>query len=159
MRMRVAIGLTIAWVCSCSGQVAGRDAGTGNDAGDASYGTPQDCSAAGGKCLVGGAINLCAKQGPDNTCNCNPVCDPGGSLCCLVLGSSSGSGSDSGSTVGCDQAGVHYDEGQVYCCGQNFTPTPMGNTCTCDHGQIVSDAIACGLDASAMKDASGAESD
>jgi hypothetical protein len=50
-----------------------------------SYGTPQDCAAAGGQCVLGSAANVCAKQGPDNTCNCNPACNPGGSFCCLAF--------------------------------------------------------------------------
>ena len=49
-----------------------------------SYGTPQDCTAAGGQCTGTGA-SACVKEGPDNTCNCNPGCNPGGSFCCLVF--------------------------------------------------------------------------
>ncbi len=45
-----------------------------------SYGTPQDCAAAGGQCILGSGGNLCAKQGPENTCNCNPMCSTGGLL-------------------------------------------------------------------------------
>jgi hypothetical protein len=51
----------------------------------ASYGTPQDCAAAGGQCVLGAGADNCAKQGPDNTCNCNPACNPGGAFCCLAF--------------------------------------------------------------------------
>jgi len=47
-----------------------------------SYGTPADCAAAGGQCAIGGGIG-CVKQGPENTCNCNPGCNPGGAICCV----------------------------------------------------------------------------
>jgi hypothetical protein len=48
-----------------------------------SYGTVQDCAAAGGRCDIGGF--MCLKEGPPNTCNCNPGCNPGGAVCCLVF--------------------------------------------------------------------------
>jgi hypothetical protein len=48
-----------------------------------SYGTPQDCANAGGRCVIGG-FN-CAKTGPENTCNCNPACNPGGAVCCVAF--------------------------------------------------------------------------
>jgi hypothetical protein len=47
------------------------------------YGTPQDCAAAGGQCVLGGGAGICARQGPANTCNCNPGCNPGGGVCCV----------------------------------------------------------------------------
>ena len=50
-----------------------------------SYGTPQDCAAAGGQCMLGPGVSICAKRGPENTCNCNPGCNPGGGFCCLAL--------------------------------------------------------------------------
>jgi hypothetical protein len=50
-----------------------------------SSGTPQDCVAAGGQCVLGSAVKACAKQGPSGTCNCNPDCNPGGSFCCLAF--------------------------------------------------------------------------
>jgi hypothetical protein len=49
-----------------------------------SYGTPQDCIEAGGRCILGPGI-LCAKQGPENTCNCNPLCSTGGQFCCVAF--------------------------------------------------------------------------
>jgi len=49
-----------------------------------SYGTAQDCIAAGGQCTGTGAA-ACIKEGPEQTCNCNPGCNPGGSFCCLVF--------------------------------------------------------------------------
>jgi hypothetical protein len=56
---------------------------TGFGCTSSSNGTPQDCTAAGGQCVLGSDVNACAKQGPENTCNCNPTCSPGGSFCCL----------------------------------------------------------------------------
>lgn len=50
-----------------------------------SYGKPQDCTAAGGQCLAGDGITLCAKEGPQNTCDCNPTCGPGGLFCCVAF--------------------------------------------------------------------------
>lgn len=50
-----------------------------------SYGTPQDCTAAGGQCLAGGGATMCAKEGPSNTCDCNPGCSPGGGFCCITF--------------------------------------------------------------------------
>ena len=44
-------------------------------------GTPEDCSAAGGQCVGGGVP--CQQEGPANTCNCNPTCNPGGFFCCI----------------------------------------------------------------------------
>jgi hypothetical protein len=49
-----------------------------------SYGTPEDCAAAGGQCLTG-PFQACAKEGPQNTCNCNPGCNPSGAYCCVEL--------------------------------------------------------------------------
>jgi hypothetical protein len=89
---------------------------------------------------------------------------------CLALvlapgcSSSTGGAADGGreggdaSTAGCDSDGVHYVEGQTYCCGQNDTPATHGNTCICTQGQILADGIACGFDASAVNDGSGPES-
>lgn len=34
---------------------------------------------------MGGFENSCARQGPENTCNCNPGCNPGGAFCCVAL--------------------------------------------------------------------------
>ena len=50
-----------------------------------SYGTAQDCTAAGGQCIVGGGASLCAKEGPSNTCDCNPGCSPAGAFCCITF--------------------------------------------------------------------------
>lgn len=65
----------------CGGGVqCGCDAGTAGDAdamGEQSNGTPADCVDAGGLCVGGGSV--CAKQGPENTCSCNPS----GAFCCL----------------------------------------------------------------------------
>jgi hypothetical protein len=63
-------------VATCDSSICQPAAGSG------SYGTPQDCTAAGGQCLVG-PPEYCAKQGPENTCNCNPGCNPSGAYCCL----------------------------------------------------------------------------
>jgi hypothetical protein len=57
----------------------------GCTASTSSYGTPADCTAAGGMCALPNGVTACAKQGPENTCNCNPECNPGGSFCCLVF--------------------------------------------------------------------------
>ena len=48
-----------------------------------SYGTQQDCIAAGGQCLVGHGATMYAKEGPANTCDCNPGCSPAGAFCCI----------------------------------------------------------------------------
>jgi hypothetical protein len=48
-----------------------------------SYGTRQDCANAGGRCVFGG-FN-CALTGPENTCNCNPACNPGNAICCVAF--------------------------------------------------------------------------
>ena len=50
-----------------------------------SHGTPDDCSTAGGQCVINQVGHTCTKLGPANTCNCNPDCDPAGSYCCLDL--------------------------------------------------------------------------
>ncbi len=50
-----------------------------------SYGTPQDCAAAGGQCIIGPSAGVCAKEGPTNTCDCNPACSPGGAYCCVTF--------------------------------------------------------------------------
>jgi hypothetical protein len=42
---------------------------------------PDACIAAGGRCVVGGAVNICTKQGPLG-CNTDPP-NPGGAFCCL----------------------------------------------------------------------------
>ena len=62
----------------------------------ASYGTPQDCLAAGGHCMLPGPGNGCPTQGPKNTCNCNAACNPGGAICCLPSERSDGAVPDSG---------------------------------------------------------------
>jgi hypothetical protein len=48
-----------------------------------SGGTPQDCAAAGGQCVL--PTLACVKQGPSDTCNCDPECNPGGAYCCLAF--------------------------------------------------------------------------
>ncbi|HEV3189408.1 MAG TPA: hypothetical protein VGY54_02865 [Polyangiaceae bacterium] len=71
-----------------AGANAGASVGgsTGSNAGASTgYGTPQDCAAAGGQCVIGGGGGLCAREGPANTCNCNPGCNPGGAICCLAF--------------------------------------------------------------------------
>ncbi|HEY8087948.1 MAG TPA: hypothetical protein VIF09_08885 [Polyangiaceae bacterium] len=55
-----------------------------NSSSSPSYGTPQDCTAAGGQCIVGPGLN-CAKEGPVDTCNCNPGCNPSGAFCCVAF--------------------------------------------------------------------------
>jgi hypothetical protein len=55
------------------------------------YGTPQDCASAGGQCLTGPS-QFCAKEGPQNTCNCNPGCNPSGAYCCVELVEASAAG-------------------------------------------------------------------
>jgi hypothetical protein len=35
--------------------------------------------------LAGGGGLLCTTEGPANTCNCNPGCDPGGAICCIAF--------------------------------------------------------------------------
>jgi hypothetical protein len=66
----------------CGGGVqCGCDAGTDGDADTTSeqtQGTPADCVEAGGLCVGSGSV--CAKQGPENTCSCNPS----GAFCCLL---------------------------------------------------------------------------
>jgi hypothetical protein len=54
----------------------------------------KECLAAGGQCVSGALTNMCAKLGPDDTCNCDPDCNPGGSFCCIELSSDSGTGPD-----------------------------------------------------------------
>ncbi len=82
-----------------------------------------------------------------NTCICsNGQIDSDGIAC----------GADAGE-AGCTYEGVHYEEGQQYCCSSDYTPTARGNTCICLNGQIDSDGIACGLDSGAVNDATGAE--
>jgi hypothetical protein len=49
-----------------------------------SYGTPNDCANAGGRCVIPGP-EMCATEGPPNTCNCNPGCNPGGFICCIAF--------------------------------------------------------------------------
>jgi hypothetical protein len=46
-----------------------------------SNGTPEDCTAAGGRCVVGTAP--CAKQGPDDTCANGST--PAGGFCCITF--------------------------------------------------------------------------
>jgi hypothetical protein len=80
----------------------------------------------------------------------------------LLLASACNSGSGTAAS-GCDVAGVHYQEGQSYCCGSpsEDSPTPWGNTCICSNGAIESNGIFCttGSDACAWaNDAGGAES-
>jgi hypothetical protein len=48
-----------------------------------SYGTPEDCTAAGGQCVLTAPGNMCGKTGPENSCNCNPTCATGGAFCCI----------------------------------------------------------------------------
>jgi hypothetical protein len=79
----------------CENEVTTKtDAGTTTDAtmtdaamtidSSTSYGTPQDCIEAGGQCILGPGIS-CAKRGPENTCNCNPLCSTGGQFCCVAF--------------------------------------------------------------------------
>jgi hypothetical protein len=50
-----------------------------------SYGSPADCTAAGGVCVIPAGGNPCAKEGPQNTCNCNPDCTTAGQICCVAF--------------------------------------------------------------------------
>jgi hypothetical protein len=59
-----------------------------------SSGTPEDCMAAGGQCVLTGPGNTCAKMGPENTCNCNPTCTTGGAFCCIEFTDAGDGGDD-----------------------------------------------------------------
>jgi hypothetical protein len=55
---------------------------------------PAACIAAGGECLVGGAISVCALAGPQD---CNPERGPSGSYCCLRKAGVADAAAESGS--------------------------------------------------------------
>jgi hypothetical protein len=59
-------------------------AGCASSSSSPSYGTPKDCANAGGRCVTPGPA-MCASEGPPNTCNCNPGCNPGGFICCVAF--------------------------------------------------------------------------
>jgi hypothetical protein len=94
MRPRVLLATLVLAACGTSGNGSSPpDAGLADGAGsitpeaggnDATYGTPQDCMAAGGRCIVGPAVG-CIAEGPPNTCNCNPGCAPSGAICCVAF--------------------------------------------------------------------------
>lgn len=74
----------------CSAAVPAEDAAAESGA-DADG--PTACVAAGGECLVGGSISVCAAVGPQD---CNPDRGPGGSYCCLRKAGVAGAATDSG---------------------------------------------------------------
>jgi len=99
------------------------------------YGTPQDCAAAGGQCVIGGGGGLCAREGPANTCNCNPGCNPGGAICCLALVNAADA-----STVGDARIPLYHRAAHASCPSQRGSggpdlqqvcPTPPPPTTVC----------------------------
>jgi hypothetical protein len=107
-----------------SGAVASAGASAGASTGSnatasTGYGTPQDCAAAGGQCVLGGGGDLCAREGPANTCNCNPGCNPGGAICCIAF---VGGGAQAGQ--------VAPDGGQQSADAASEATEPLGAQCT-----------------------------
>ena len=64
---------------------------------DADADGPAECIAAGGECLVGGAISVCALMGPQD---CNPERGPSGSYCCLKKAGVADAAADGGAADG-----------------------------------------------------------
>jgi hypothetical protein len=82
-----------------------------------------------------------------------------GALALLLLLTSVNCTSSGGSPSGCEVGGVHFQEGQTYCCGNDGSPAPEGNSCACSHGAIETDAIFCNSEAGPRSnDSGGAES-
>jgi len=110
----------IAGVCTvCTG-------GPSDPLGCDSYGTPQDCTAAGGQCVLGGGGALCAKQGPANTCNCNPGCNPGGAICCVEWFDAGEAGSNRSASSGSGSGSV--EGGEPTCVPHNGIYTCLGGS-------------------------------
>lgn len=108
-------------------------------------------------CDVGGAhfesgqAYCCASVSPfapaakGNTCRCvNGQVDSSALYCDSTADAGKGDSADA-TPAGCENAGVHYDEGQKYCCGGTsvFAPSAKGNTCSCTGGQILSSGLYC----------------
>src|SRR5580704_7407066 len=112
-----------------SGASSGRGASgaTADGASGASgYGTPQDCSNAGGQCVLAGGGGLCAKQGPTNTCNCNPGCNPGGAICCIEWVDAGEAGANGSAPSGSEAGSV--ESGGPTCVPHNGIYTCLGGT-------------------------------
>jgi len=109
--MRIVLHTSVMTVSAltCAGCTSGNgstpsEAGALSDVGsgsrDAAYGTPQDCEEAGGRCVVGPALG-CVAEGPANTCNCNPGCNPGGAICCIAFADAASSDATPIDAPGC----------------------------------------------------------
>lgn len=116
--------LLAAWASACGGTGAvapdagdGSSDGTIEDSPATTDGRPAACIAAGGRCVLGGAVNICAKQGPSG-CNTDPP-NPGGAFCCLeFLDSGDGGGTsdaDAAASEGSPDAGSCRSTVDAYC--------------------------------------------
>jgi hypothetical protein len=75
----------------------------------------------------------------------------------LLLASVSCNSSSGASASGCEVAGVHFQEGQTWCCGNNGSPAPKGNSCACSNGALESNGIFCDSEAGASPNDAGAD--
>jgi hypothetical protein len=84
---------------------------------------PDACIAAGGRCVPGSAINMCASRG---TPDCNPDRNPGGAFCCIAFldagGDANANAADGGDDVApgeasAPDAAAATESGSTFECG------------------------------------------